>query len=514
MPRPRGFSVAVAVACLILICGGVSGEDIVAFEYFTSNTANSESGSRFGNIFTVPATAAGWKPLNVSWLLQAASTTHSCGTGGVGCAFYIRVYAGTAGGTSSSPPRLSGSPLATISVSGFKTSTTPTIREFALPAETSYFSAGNYIVAVEALNMTSTADNLSGMGLSGIRSSLTTFPTWQAKAWTYMGFLRSSLSAGSVTNTYFGTNTNVAINSKLTASLATTRAVASTSPHQPATAQLAADQPTAAQPAAAITAAPATTKPFPLLKSPTTAQPSCSAAAAQPSATQPAPTATKRRAGSFQGLKRAVTAQAQMASAVQSGTFERRMAAAGGARAARYVPTANGKPACIVGVTCSKHHPPPPPPRPRPPPPLRTACTTKFYSLPRTTFHGRSYLLARSTNATARTATAAAYCQLRLPGSTLGARRGFTLPLQFASKASKFKTYDALTSTVCIGLRCKAFSVIECVPSGKRRARYDPVTNNLGCQNKGTGNVVSLGAVRATSTRDQTAGGAAMAART
>ena len=180
-------------------------------------------------------------------------------------------------------------------------------------------------------------------------------------------------------------------------------------------------------------------------------------------------------------------------------------------------------------------------------PPHPTEC--------RTTFHGRTYLLARSTNATARTATAAAYCQLRLPGSTLGARRGFTLPLQFASQASKFKTYDALTSTVCIGLRCKAFSVIECVPSGKRRARYDPVTNNLvgirrqqaavgagrgcpgmparddrsmlmrcstarsathapshphtharthtyplvhmqGCQNKGTGNVVSLGAVR------------------
>ncbi|PSC76106.1 hypothetical protein C2E20_0872 [Micractinium conductrix] len=436
---------------------GVSGEDIVAFEYFTSNTANLESGSRFGNIFTVPATDAGWKPLNVSWLLQAASTTHFCGTGGVGCAFYIRVYAGTAGGTSSSPPRLSGSPLATISVSGFKTSTTPTIREFAFPAETSYFSAGNYIVAVEALNMTSTADKLSAMGLAGIRSSLTTFPTWQAKAWTYMGFLRSSLSAGSVTNTYFGTNTDNAINFKLTASVAMFPPPApsppppSQPPPNPPLELLSLDT----TPPTLFLQAPATTKPFPLLK----------------------------------GLKRAVTAQAQMASAVQSGTFERRMAAAGGARAARYVPTANGKPACIVGVTCSKHHPPPPPPRPRPPPPLRTACTTKFYSLPRTTFHGRTYLLARSTNATARTATAAAYCQLRLPGSTLGARRGFTLPLQFASQASEFKTYDALTSTVCIGLRCKAFSVIECVPSGKRRARYDPVTNNLGCQNKGTGNV-------------------------
>lgn len=108
--------------------------------------------------------------MNVSWRLKAASTTSSCGTDGVGCGFYMRLYAATAGGTTSTAPRLlNNTPLATISVSGFKTSTTPTICEFAFPADTSDFSAGNYIVVVEALNMSSTTANLGGIGLAGMR---------------------------------------------------------------------------------------------------------------------------------------------------------------------------------------------------------------------------------------------------------------------------------------------------------------------------------------------------------
>ena len=110
-----------------------------------------------------------WKPVNVSWRLKAASSTSSCGIDGAGCAFYIRLYAGTTVGTSASPPKLNGSSLATISVSGFKTSTSPTICEFSFPQENSVFSAGNYIVAVEAINMTSSTANLLGIGLAGIR---------------------------------------------------------------------------------------------------------------------------------------------------------------------------------------------------------------------------------------------------------------------------------------------------------------------------------------------------------
>ena len=53
-------------------------------------------------------------------------------------------------------------------------------------------------------------------------------------------------------------------------------------------------------------------------------------------------------------LALAVATQARMASQVSDGGFQRQVAAAGGASAARYVAKAadSGKPACIVGVNC------------------------------------------------------------------------------------------------------------------------------------------------------------------